>query len=254
MPFRAQLDLFSGPMDLLWYLVRKHELNILEVSIAQLTDQYLEMLVVLEEIDVNAAGDFLDLATRLMEAKSRSMLPRQEEETEEEVEDSRHDLVQRLLEYKKYKDAANVLETRGREWQDRFARRTNDLPTHTVGAAEQPIQDVELWDLVSAFARVVRDNATVESSSIRYDDTPIEVHMQRIRERLEQEPRLLFTNLFKPGMTRSHWVGIFLAILELIRHAQVEVEQEDLFGEIWVLAGSQAVAEPSLRIVDEDMR
>jgi len=248
MPFRAQLDLFSGPMDLLWYLVRKHELDILEVSIAQLTDQYLEMLVVLEEIDVNAAGDFLDLATRLMEAKSRSMLPRQEEEAEEEVEDSRHDLVQRLLQYKKYKDASSVLEARGREWQDRFARRANDLPTHTIDAAEQPIQDVELWDLVSAFARVVRDNATVESSSIRYDDTPIEVHMQRIRERLEQEPRLLFTSLFEPGMTRSHWVGIFLAILELIRHAQVEVEQEDLFGEIWVLA----MPEPSLQIVAND--
>lgn len=244
MRFRAQLDMFSGPMDLLWYLVRKHELDILEVSIAQLTDQYLEMLVVLEEIDVNAAGDFLDLATRLMEAKSRSMLPRQEE-VEEEVEDSRHDLVQRLLEYKKYKDAANVLEIRGREWQDRFARRANDLPTRTVDAAEQPIQDVEIWDLVSAFARVIRDNASAEPSSIRYDDTPIEVYMQRIRQRLQQESRLVFTSLFEPGMTRSQWVGIFLAILELIRHSHIEVEQEELFGEIWVLTGS-------LKIVNDE--
>jgi len=92
----------------------------------------------------------------------------------------------------------------------------------------------------------------VEQSSIRYDDTPIEVYMQQIRKRLEQESRLLFTSLFEPDMTRSHWVGIFLAILELIRHAQVEVEQEKLFGEIWILAGSQTLEKTTLQIADED--
>jgi segregation and condensation protein A len=237
MRFRVQLDMFAGPLDLLWYLVRKQELDILDIPIARVTDQYVELLQVLEVIDVNAVGDFLELATRLMEIKSRLILPRHEEEeqaAEEQVEDPRDDIVQRLLEYKKYKDAASMLTERGQLWQQRFARRVNDMPTGGVDPAEQPIHEVELWDLVSAFARVIRDNATATPRAIRYDDTPIEVYMDRIRERLATESTLAFTSLFEPGMIRSQLIGIFLAVLELIRHHHVQVEQPDLFGEIMI--------------------
>ncbi len=257
MRFRVQLDMFSGPLDLLWYLVRKHELDILDIPIAVVTDQYLELIAVLEQIDVNAVADFLEVATRLMEIKSKLMLPRHEDlETEETLEDPRQDMVQRLLEYKKFKDAASLLEERGQQWQKRYARRVNDLPTSRVDPAEQPIQEVELWDLVSAFSRVVRENAAATASPIRYDDTPIEVYMNQIRERLTGEPRLTFTDLFEPEMVKSQQVGIFLAILELIRHHQVRVEQEDLFGEIWIVAAvptaNQHTAErPKLQIADD---
>jgi segregation and condensation protein A len=248
MRFRVQLDMFSGPLDLLWYLVRKHELDVMDIPIARVTEQYLEMIAVLEAIDVNAVGDFLELATRLMEIKSRMMLPRQEDE-EQETEDPRHDMIERLLEYKKYKDAASMLEQRGLDWQRRFARRASDLPAGRIDPAEQPVHEVELWDLVSAFARVVRDNAAVQPSNIRYDETPIEVYMDRIRARLAAETRLAFTSLFERGMHRSQLVGMFLAILELIRHHDVQVEQEELFGEIWIL--SPAGATPaSLQVVD----
>jgi len=241
MRFRVQLDMFSGPLDLLWYLVRRHELDILDIPIALVTEQYLELITVLEEIDVNAVGDFLELASRLMEIKSKQVLPRQEEEDEAEVEDPRHDMVQRLLEYKKYKDAASMLEDRARDWQQRFARQANDLPTTRVDPTEQPIQEVELWDLVSAFSRVIRDNRAAHSSAIRYDDTPIEVYMKRIRERLADESRFSFTSLFEQDMVRSQMVGIFLAILELIRHHHIQVEQDDLFSEIWVTEKKQLV-------------
>lgn len=246
MRFRVQLDMFAGPLDLLWYLVRKQELDILDIPIARVTDQYLEMLTVLEVIDVNAVGDFLELATRLMEIKSRLMLPRHEEEqeTEEQVEDPRHDIVQRLLEYKKYKDAASMLAERGQLWQQRFARRVNDMPSGGIEPAEQPIHEVELWDLVSAFARVIRDNATATPRAIRYDDTPIEVYMDRIRERLATESPLAFTSLFEPGMIRSQMIGIFLAVLELIRHHHVCVEQPELFGEIMIATKPAAETAP----------
>lgn len=258
MRFRVQLDMFSGPLDLLWYLVRKHELDILDIPIALVTEQYLEMVTVLEQVDVNAAGDFLEVATRLMEIKSKLMLPRHEElETEEEIEDPRQDMVQRLLEYKKYKDAASMLHDRGTQWQLRYSRRANDLPISRVDPAEQPIQGVELWDLVSAFSRVVRDNAISNEKSIRYDDTPLEVYMNRIRERLATESRLRFTSLFEQDMTKSHMVSIFLAILELIRHHSIKVEQDKLFGEIWVL-GQQAAGEAKqdvqkLQIADDTL-
>lgn len=257
MRFRVQLDMFSGPLDLLWYLVRKHELDILDIPISVVTEQYLEMITVLEQIDVSAVGDFLEVATRLMEIKSKLMLPRHEDlETEETIEDPRQDMVQRLLEYKKYKDAASMLEERGQQWQQRYARRAIDLPTTRVDPAEQPIQEVELWDLVSAFSRVVRDNAAVQPSAIRYDDTPIEVYMERIRQRLTIEPRLAFTSLFEQDMVKSQLVGIFLAILELIRHHQVQVEQEDLFDEIWIVAQQDAEKQqtdehPQLQIADD---
>lgn len=256
MRFRVQLDMFSGPLDLLWYLVRKHELDILDIPIAVLTEQYIEMITVLEQIDVNAVGDFLEVATRLMEIKSKLMLPRHEDlETEETIEDPRHDMVQRLLEYKKYKDAASMLEERGQQWQQRYARRANDLPTTRVDPAEQPIQEVELWDLVSAFSRVIRDNIDAQPSAIRYDDTPIEKYMDQIRERLTHESRLTFTDLFEQDMIKSQLVGIFLAILELIRHHHIQVEQADLFGEIWIVAqpdvAQPSADQPKLQIADD---
>ena len=248
MRFRVQLDMFSGPLDLLWYLVRKHELDILDIPISVMTEQYLEMITVLEQIDVNAVGDFLEMATRLMEIKSKMMLPRHEEiETEETIEDPRQDMVKRLLEYKKYKDAASMLEERGQQWQQRFARRGNDLPTARVDPAEQPIQEVELWDLVSAFSRVIRDNVAAQPSAIRYDDTPIETYMNQIRGRLAGESRMVFTDLFEPDMVKSQLVGIFLAILELIRHHHIQVEQEELFGEIWIVAQTSD-EQPKLQI------
>jgi segregation and condensation protein A len=236
MRFRVQIDLFAGPLDLLLYLVRKHELDVLEVPIAQVADQYLEILAVIEQIDVDSVGDFLDVATRLMELKARMMLPRQDETEEQEIEMSRQDLVARLLEYKKYKDAASQLEDRRLQWQLRFARRVDDLEDVPRDPADQPIQEVELWDLVSAFSRVMRQRAAPKPAQIRHDETPIEAYMQQIADRLATTPRLAFAEIFPAAGAKGQLVGLFLALLELMRHGQARVEQVDLFGEIYVLA------------------
>ena len=240
MRFRVELDIFSGPLDLLLYLVRKHELDILDIPIARVTEQYLELLSVLEQIDVNAVGDFLELASRLIEIKSRLVLPRHDKEEENQVEDPRDDLVQRLLEYKKYKDAAIVLEEKGRQWRRHYTRRACPLPDRPSDTAQQPIQEVELWDLVSAFGRVMRKREVAQTTKIGPDDLPIEVYMERIRTRLAKTPKILFEDLFEGEMTRMQLVGMFLALLELIRHEQVEVRQQELFGTIWVQVGKSA--------------
>jgi segregation and condensation protein A len=236
MRFRVQLDTFSGPLDLLLYLVRKHELDVLDIPLAVVADQYLEILAALEQIDVDAVGDFLDVATRLIELKARQMLPRQEEDEEPQIEDPRHELVARLMEYKRYRDAASLLEERNRHWQRRFTRRQGDLDDGWADPAEQPIQEVELWDLVSAFSRVMREKAAPNLAHIKIDDTPLEVHMQRIEERLAAEPRVPFFDLFPADSLKSQLVGVFLALLELIRHGRARVEQLEPFGDIWVLA------------------
>ncbi len=234
--FRVELDLFRGPLDLLLYLVREHELDVVEIPIGRITDQYLEFLEVIRQIDVNAAGEFLAMASLLVEMKSRLVLPRAEE-VEDEVEDPRQDLVRTLLEYKEYRDAASVLEERARDWQERFPRTANDLPPRRRELADEPIHEIELWDLVSALGRILKEHANVKPPSIVYDETPIEVYMSRIHAKLKGQGRIAFGHMFKPGMHKSSLVSIFLAIMELIRHHGAKAEQDQLFSEIWISPG-----------------
>jgi segregation and condensation protein A len=241
MDFRVDLEIFRGPLDLLLYLVRKHEVEIVDIPIAPIAEQFLEYLAVLQQIDVNAAGDFLDMASTLIEIKSRMVLPRAGE-VEDELTDPRQELVRQLLEYKKFKDAASMLDERSRNWQERYPRLANEQPTRTPNSDAQEIQEVELWDLVSAFGRIVRAADAVKPSNIVYDDTPIHVYMARIKAQLTERGRVAFRELFAPGMTKSALVGIFLAILELVRHHHARAEQNELFSEIWVLPGPQSEA------------
>lgn len=242
MTFRVDLAIFRGPLDLLLYLVRKHEVDVVDIPIAAVAEQFLEYLEVLQQLDVNAVGDFLEMASTLIEIKSRQVLPRGGEEEEEVLEDPRHELVQRLLEYKKFKDAASILEERSREWQERFPRLANDLPARQRNLADEPIHELELWDLVSAFGRVMRDTQVTLASNIVYDETPIHVYMSRIHERLQASQRVAFSELFQGGMHKSSLIGMFLAILELVRHHGVHAEQNDPSGEIWILPGEQTPA------------
>lgn len=236
MRFRVQLTDFAGPLDLLWHLVRRSELDPLDIPVAEVAEQYLQMVAALEQIDADAAGDFLDVATRLMEAKARQLAPpEQEPDDEEAVDEPTDDLVQRLLEYKQYKDAACALEERGRQWQRRFTRRTNDLPAANE-TGEPPLAKVEVWDLLQAFSEVMQRYADSRRPDIKYDDTPIETHMQRLRDRLAEHGRTRLADLFEGAPHRSHLVGIFLALLELVRHHQVQAEQTELFGDIWITA------------------
>jgi segregation and condensation protein A len=236
MSFRVDLETYRGPLDLLLYLVRKHEVEITEIPIAIITEQFLEYLDVLKQLDINLVGDFVDMASTLMEIKSRMLLPHVEE-AEPAIEDPRQELVQRLLEYKQLKEAASMLEDRGRQWQDRFVRLADDTPQTEPNLAEQGIREVELWDLVSAFSRLVRDQNRSKPTSIVYDDTPIHVYVSRLQEELTARGTVPFTSLFQPGMHKSTLVGIFLAVLELVRHYGVRAIQKTLFGEIYLSPG-----------------
>ena len=232
--YRVELDVYRGPLDLLLYLVRKHEVDIMDIPVATIAQQYIDYLDVLEHLNVDDVGEFLVVASTLIEIKSRQILPSGGEE--EEPDEARQDLVRQLLEYKRYRDAASVLEERGRDWQMRLPRQAHDLPTRTRDLAEEPIHEVELWDLVSAFSRIMRDNEVTPGTNIVYDETPIEVYIERLKQRLIEERKLALSELFRAGMHKSTLVGLFLAVLELVRHQGVLTEQEDLFSEIWLVA------------------
>jgi segregation and condensation protein A len=247
MDFRVQLDDFRGPVDLLLFLVRKHELDVRDLPIAIITEQYLSYLEVLQQLDINDVGDFLELASTLIEIKSQLVLPQGGEETEA-WDDPREGLVERLLEYKKYKDAASVLDEQSRDWQQRYPRlASGDIVRRVIDPAEQPLEEVELWDLVSAMGRILRESKSVKSATIVYDDTPIHVYMQRIHVKLASEGRVAFSDMFVPGMHKSAIVGVFLAVLELVRHHRIQAEQPDLHSEIW-LAPDEGF-DPTLKLV-----
>lgn len=237
MSFRVDSDYFRGPIDLLLYLVRRHEVEVTKIALAKVTGEYLEYLDVLKEISINSVGDFIDVASLLVELKARAVLPRNDFEKEADGQDvdPRQDLVQRLLMYKQYKDASTLLDEHRIEWQSRYRRMADDLPSQKVDMADQPIKEVELWDLVSAFGRVLRDNRPIPEANITYDETPIHIYMQRIHSRIVRQQSVSFSELFEPGMHKSAMVGIFLAVLELTRHHNVLAQQNDLHAEILIV-------------------
>jgi segregation and condensation protein A len=243
--YRVQLDVFSGPLDLLLYLVRRDEIDATQLPIARITDQFLEFLKVLEFLDLDTIGDFVVLASTLMEIKSREVLPQTPADAPEELpeqDETQSALIARLLEYKKYKDAASALEQRAAEWQERYPRLHDDRPVIGRDHSADPIREVELWDLVSALSRVLQKKVVEQTSSIRYDDTPISTYVEHIGKRVRGEQRVAFSSLFEGTNQRSKIIGLFLAILELLRHHGFRAEQTEDYGEIFILPPVETAA------------
>ncbi|MDO5309471.1 MAG: segregation/condensation protein A [Planctomycetia bacterium] len=229
-----KLDAFSGPLDLLLYLIRKRELDVFDIPIAEITEQFLLFIDALEALNLDTIGEFLCLASVLIEIKSFQALPTEEEKTVEEIEEPRKDLVVQLLAYRKFCENAGLLEERGRRWQRRYPRLANDIPAKTRNLAQEPIQEVELWDLVGAFGKILREKSPVFRHAMKREDTPLSVHIQRVYCRVRQESVVNFTQLFDNASDKATLIGIFLAILELTRHGYLHVEQPLAFGDITV--------------------
>lgn len=237
MDYRVELDAFSGPLDLLLYLVRRQEIDILNLPIAEITARFLEFLDVLQVLDLDLIGDFVVMASSLVEIKSRMALPGPDEPPElvEPDEDPRADLVRQLLEYKRFKDASRLLEEQAAEWQQRYPRLSDDRPRGGNDPSRDLIKEVELWDLVSALSRVLRKNSESAPSTVVYDDTPIAVYIEQIKARVLAEQCVPFSSFFAGTNSRSRIVGIFLAILELLRHYKFRADQPQDYHEIWIL-------------------
>jgi len=232
MEYQVDLDAFRGPLDLLLFLVKRHEVDICDIPIAKVAEQFLEYLQVPPLVDVEWAGEFLVMAATLMEIKSKLLLPRAEEGPAEEA-DPRLELVRQLVEYKKFKDAAALLEQQAERQLARLARQPVEAPA-APSPAEQPLRRVELWDLVSAFGRLMRETQALQPQQIVMDETPIHIHMERILELLASHPRLTFASLFTPPHTRGRLLSLFLATLELIKATRVVAEQAEPFGDIFL--------------------
>jgi segregation and condensation protein A len=232
--YRVNLDVYNGPMDLLLYLIRREEVDIYDIPIARVTEQYLGYVGLLKQIDPDIAGEFMVLAATLMEIKTRMLLPKvaPEEGGEEGLEiDPRAELVRQLLEYKAFKDAAADLREAAEIQGLKFPRSPTLDETESI--PEIDLEDVQVWDLLDAFSKLMASiGKDVLDQEVIYDDTPVELHATDILDRLQREGPLTFRSIFEGRTLRSEIVGLFLALLELVRQRTVLAAQDANFDEI----------------------
>jgi segregation and condensation protein A len=230
--YSVKLPAFEGPLDLLLHLIRKSEINIYDIPISLITGQYLEYLNLMKSLNLAIAGEFLVMAATLIHIKSKMLLPLSETDDLEEETDPRADLVMRLLEYQRFKDAANGLESREQEWREVFYR------PPAVGSGEPPdeinLVDLSLFDLLEALRGVMQRAPEKRGLEIVVDELSVQDRMGLILDRLEGEENLTFNSLFDRDTARLAMVVTFLALLELIRLKRVHIIQTELFGVIRV--------------------
>ena len=241
--YKVKLDIYSGPLDLLLYLIRRDEVDIYDIPIAHITAQYLEYVELIKSINIDKASEFLVMASSLMEVKSAMLIPRHEaaegEEGEEDLNDPRLELVHQLLEYKKYKDASGELGQKRVEQSLRFPRSLANLnrleDEEKREQQEYDLEGLQIWDLFDAFNRLMKATFSGQvSHEVVQDYTPIDLYETDILDRAQRQTPLSFVEAFSVCKTRSEMGGMFLALLELMRQRLVRVEQEEAFGTIYI--------------------
>lgn len=248
--YRVRLEDFQGPLDLLLHLVRRAEVDPSEIPVAVIADQFIEHIEQASRVDVEVGGEFLVMAATLMEIKSRSLMPPEDRPaiagTRRDEGDPRSALIQQLLAYRQFRDAADALEARRRAFQQRWPLRRIGVDREAIHAAiesqsEPDLEDLDILDLVESFAMVAAavNFERLGEHKINFEDTPIELHATDILDRLGRlgsggaRPRLSFKELFA-GASRVEIIGLFIATLELTRQRRIVVETDEESGMIMI--------------------
>jgi len=228
--YRVDLGTFSGPLDLLLYLVKQAEVDIHDIPISEITGKYLEYVEVLKVIDVDLAGDFLELAAVLLQIKTKMLLP---EPLEEEEEDPRADLVRQLIEYKKFRDAADDLREQAQKQEGKFKRAPFIPAQEAPRDKEMDLEEANLWDLITAFKKVIESiRLDLSALPVRYDEMPQTIYQEFVLREVGRTGSCLFSDLFVERKDRAAIVGLFLAILELVRLEKLRARQDRDFHDI----------------------
>lgn len=226
--YEVKVGTFEGPLELLLHLIKKNEINIYDIPIALITQQYIETLDLMKSLNLSIAGEFLVMAATLIHIKSRMLLPPSETEDGLDEEDPREELVWRLLEYQKFKDAAEQLETRESIWREIFRR--EPAPPPELLPEEVPLVDLDLYDLLDALKTVLSRLPDKKVLEVSTEELSVKDRMQAVIDRIESVESFLFEQLFDGLQTRQAVVVTFLALLELIRLGLVRVLQGEICG------------------------
>jgi segregation and condensation protein A len=247
---KFQLDVFEGPLDLLLHLIKKNEVSITDIPIAVITEQYLAMLELMQGLDLDMAGEFLVMAATLVHIKSRMLLPPDETgaDDEEEGGDPRDELVRRLLEYQRFKEAAGDLERRDILRRDVFAR-SPEPPEHveTVG-----FENVSLFDLISALRTVLERLPKDSVHQVVLETISVRERMSLLLDDLHRRGKIVFQELFAGAVSRLEVIVTFLAMLELVKIRAVKIWQEEATGPI-VIAPAAPLEDVQEKIATEDI-
>ncbi len=233
MSYEIKLDIFEGPLDLLLYLIKKNEIDIYNIPIALITEQYLEYLDMMRSLNLDLAGEYLVLASTLIHIKSRLLLPAVESDEEgDEGEDPRAELVQQLLEYQAFKEAALSLEDRPLLDRDVFTRGAPAEEPAPADEEEETMIEVGVFELVQAFRRVIAGLDRAEELEIDADKMSLADRINEIMEKLTEEKQATFTELLGDKLDRKRIIYTFLAILELMKLRMIRAYQSGPFGAI----------------------
>ncbi|MDP8266093.1 MAG: segregation/condensation protein A [Candidatus Aceula meridiana] len=245
MNYKIKLEVFEGPLDLLLYLIKREELNIYDIPIAKITDQYMEYLDMLKLLDLEAVGDFLVMAATLMQIKSKMLLPPDPTEEIPEEEDPRDELVKRLLEYKKFKEAAENLHQKSMDRQDLFKREIDEEKTKELKEdATETYFEANLFDLISAFSNALQNIPKNVFYEVIKEEFTVEQKIHDILHLFLDRSTVFLTELFAKSRSKDEIIVTFMAILELIRLREVIAMQKGIFGSIEVLRNRENL-EPS---------
>ncbi len=241
--YKVKLEVFEGPLDLLLYLIRKEEVDILDVAIEQITAPYLAYVETFRMLDLEIAGEFIVMAANLIYIKSRSLLPAHQQPPEEEAEedDPRWDLIRQLIEYKKFKDAAGQLQRRELA-QEGVIPRVPDKPALPAGDVLLK-GEVGIFDLIHAFQKILRklESRDEEMREIFEENFTVSDKIEHLLRVARTERPVAFSDLFASAASRTEIVVTFLALLELIRLKQLRISQEAPFAEIHIARAEAAV-------------
>ena len=237
MEYKVVLEAFEGPLDLLMHLIEKEKVDIYDIPIAKITDQYIEYFKTMQSIDLNVTSEFLVMAATLLEIKSKMLLPsssKEDEQLEIEEIDPREELVRRLLEYKKFKAAAEDLRAKGDIQSKVFFKPKEELEEFIEQDFE--LEKVDFKELFVAYINVLnrsKDNIKeINLTEIQRDELTIEDCMDNLGNLIKEKKRIKFEELFDDDITKTRVVVIFLSILELIKLKKIKVIQEQNFGDI----------------------
>jgi segregation and condensation protein A len=226
-----RLEAFEGPLDLLLHLIKKEEIDIWNIPIAHITEQYLDYLQVMNDLNINLAGEWLLMAATLIYIKSRMLVPQQAsaDAQVEEGDDPRHELVYQLLEHQKFKNAAEMLHTR-----EEVENAVWNKPPFDVLEDENEVVAVTIFDLLKAFHEVVRRFEAQRVLEVNQEEITVEQQLADIRRRFLVHDSLLFSSFFEEARSRRHLIVIFLALLELVRLHEIWLYQKKAFDEIQI--------------------
>lgn len=242
MTYRLKLDIFEGPLDLLLYLIKKNDLDISDIPIAEVTEQYMNYIEMMKMLNLDIVGDFLVMAATLMQIKSRMLLPLDPEAKEEQEEDPRDELMKRLYEYKKFKDVAGVLTDMEKKQQDLFRRNIDEEKINQIKKESEEIYfEASLFDLINALSDAIKNAPEDIIHQIVKEEYSVDQKIHEILHCLLNRPSIELKELFNQSGSKEEMIVIFLAVLELIRLKEIKVIQKSVFSNIEVLRNADNI-------------